>query len=96
MPSPEARRKRSRRSRARSAEIKTVVRRAEVTNPYPPFAIFSDDEIESIHQASLDVLARFGMNFCLPEAVDILKSAGAEVDNDGIRVRFDPDFIMEK
>ena len=68
----------------------------QVQNPYQPISIFSDDEIESIHQASLKVLRDTGMDIQSPRAVEILKTAGASVDADGLRVRFDPDFIMEK
>ena len=37
-----------------------------------------------------------GINFLLDEARDILKEAGADVDPDSTRVRFDPAFIEEK
>ena len=58
--------------------------------------IFSEDEIESIHEASLKVLCDTGMDIQSPRAVEILKRKGAMIDGDGQRVRFDPDFIMEK
>ena len=47
-------------------------------NPYPPFEILSADQIESIHQASLRVLAEIGMNFLLEDARQILKDAGCD------------------
>ncbi len=62
-------------------------------NPYPPFEILSADQIESIHHASLQVLAEIGMNFLLEEARQILKDAGCAVDATGTRVRFDPAWI---
>jgi trimethylamine--corrinoid protein Co-methyltransferase len=65
-------------------------------NPYQPMEIFSEDEIEAIHQASLKVLCDTGMDIQSPRAVEILRVAGANIDADGQRVRFDPDFIMEK
>lgn len=68
----------------------------QLQNPYKPMEIFSEDEIESIHQASLTVLRNTGMDIQSPRAVEILRSAGADVDPDGQRVRFDSDFIMEK
>ncbi|HER25587.1 MAG TPA: methyltransferase, partial [Rhodospirillales bacterium] len=46
-------------------------------NPYQPFNILSDDQIEDIHQTSLKVLSEIGINFLCPEARDILQSAGA-------------------
>ena len=65
-------------------------------NPFQPMNIFSEDEIESIHEASLKVLCDTGMDIQSPRAVEILKREGAMIDGDGQRVRFDPDFIMEK
>ena len=68
----------------------------QLYNPYPPFEILSADQIETIHHASLRVLAEIGINFLLPEARDILREAGADVDPDGPRVRFDPAFVEER
>ncbi len=65
-------------------------------NPFQPMSIFSEDEIESIHQASLKVLCDTGMDIQSPRAVEILKREGAMIGSDGRRVRFDPDFVMEK
>ncbi len=53
----------------------------------------SDDELESIHLASLRVLAETGMDFLHPEALRLWAEAGAEVDGD--RVRIDPDLVVE-
>ena len=65
-------------------------------NPFQAMNIFSEDEIESIHDASLKVLRDTGIDVQSPRAVEILKREGAMIDGDGQRVRFDPDFIMEK
>jgi trimethylamine--corrinoid protein Co-methyltransferase len=62
-------------------------------NPYPPFELLSADQIEAIHEASLQVLAEIGMNFLLDEARLILKAAGCAVEPSGTRVRFDPAWI---
>ncbi len=61
--------------------------------PFPPTKLISDDQLESIHLASLKVLAEIGMDFMMPEARDILRKAGARID--GERVRFDPAMIEE-
>ncbi len=70
--------------------------RQSIRNPYPPMEIFSTDQIEAIHEASLSVLRDTGMNFLLPEAVEILRREGADIDDDSVRVRFDPDMVLEK
>jgi trimethylamine--corrinoid protein Co-methyltransferase len=65
-------------------------------SPFQPMSIFSEDEIEAIHEASLKVLCDTGMDIQSPRAVEILKREGAMIGSDGRRVRFDPDFVMEK
>ena len=67
-----------------------------VRNPYPPFEIASADEIESIHDASLDVLEEVGINFLLDEARIILGDAGVEIDAGNTRVRLDRGFVVEQ
>jgi trimethylamine--corrinoid protein Co-methyltransferase len=62
--------------------------------PFPPTKIVSDDQVEAIHHASLQILSEIGMDFLLPEARDLLKASGG-VKIDGERVRFDPAFIEE-
>ena len=92
-----ARRARSARERRRGGGTGIAqLPRRQVRNPYPPMEIFSADEIEAIHQASLAVLRDTGMNFLLPEAVEVLRQAGADIADDGVRVRFDPDKLAER
>ena len=67
--------------------------RRKAARAFPPMAIISADEVESIHRASLKVLSEIGMDFSLPEARDLLKKAGADIS--GERVRFDPAMIEE-
>ena len=88
-----------RRGRAKVAREVTNFTQApyrQKKNPFQPMSIFSVDEIESIHEASLKVLCDTGMEIQSPRAVEILKRGGASVDSDGRRVRFEPGFIMEK
>ena len=60
----------------------------------PVFKQVSDDQIEEIHFASLEILERTGVRVHLQEAVDLLKSAGAHV-SDGNLVRI-PAYLTEK
>ena len=88
-----------RRGRAKVAREVTNFTQApyrQKKNPFQPMSIFSVDEIESIHEASLKVLCDTGMDIQSPRAVEILKRGGASVGSDGRRVRFEPGFIMEK
>ena len=65
----------------------------KVRRHFEPMRIVSDDELESIHRVSLQVLSEIGMDFMLEEARELLKKAGAKVV--GERVRFDPAMIEE-
>lgn len=69
--------------------------RRNLTNPYSPIEVLSADQVEQIHHASLRVLEELGIAFLLPEALDILDAAGAEVDHKTQVVRFDAALIEE-
>ena len=86
--------RRTRRSPRESKSISQLPYR-HLRNPYPPMLMASEDEIESIHQASLDLLSKTGIRFLLPQARDILKQAGADTSDESERVRFDPELLLE-
>lgn len=85
------------RTRAATAESSAVAQLPwqQIRNPFPPFRFITDDQVETIHQASLTVLKEHGINFLLPEARERLRIAGADVDADGPRVRFAPELVEE-
>lgn len=64
-------------------------------NPYAPIEVLHAEQIEAIHDASMRVLEEIGMDFLHPEALDILRAAGAEVEPGSERVRFDRGLIAE-
>ena len=59
---------------------------------FDPIRAVSDDELESIHQASLRVLTETGIDFLDGTARRQLADAGADVDDN--RVRFDPELVQ--
>ena len=63
--------------------------------PFEPTRIVSDDELESIHLASLRVLKEIGLEVLHDEARAIMKRCGADVVEGETRVRFDGDMILE-
>ena len=65
----------------------------EVTNPYAPSEVLADDQVDTIIDTALELLAGQGMRFLEPSSRDLLKNAGAVID--GEIVRFDPDFVRE-
>jgi len=53
----------------------------------PSFHKLSIDQLERIHFASLEILERTGVRLFVPEAVDLLKAAGAEISQgDHVRI----------
>src|SRR5262252_857927 len=65
----------------------------QLQNPYAPAVLLSADEIQAIHNASLRVLEEIGVNVLLPEAREIYRQAGADLDPNSTRVRFDRGLI---
>lgn len=63
--------------------------------PFPPTKLISDDELESIHRASLRVLAEIGVDVLHEGARKIMKEHGADVREGTERVRFDGDMLLE-
>jgi trimethylamine--corrinoid protein Co-methyltransferase len=61
----------------------------------PPIEPLSSDEIESIHQASLRVLAELGMKVTDTEARKIYAEGGARVDDLEEMVYLDPEMVEE-
>ena len=66
-----------------------------VRNPHPPVRAMSEDQVEAIHEASLEVLRDLGMKVLGPRARALYASAGAIVDGDAAMVRFDPAMVEE-
>ncbi len=64
-------------------------------NPYGFMNILSQDEIESIHETSLDILEKIGINFLLEEARDIIKKAGGGVVPNEERVTLDRGLVLD-
>ncbi len=67
----------------------------QLKNPLPPTRLISEDELESIHLASLRVLKEIGVDVLHAEARRIMKAHGADVRDGTERVRFDADMILD-
>ncbi len=92
--------KRGRRLRSRSESDNWLAPRKQfvrTTNPYTPMKIISDDEIEAIHNKSLEVLEDIGIQFLLPESRQLLREAGlSSAKKDEVLVKLDRHFVLEK
>ena len=58
------------------------------------FELLTKNQVEQIHEASLWILEKVGVDFYYPPALEVFKKAGAKVDRD--RVFFSPGFVEEQ
>jgi trimethylamine--corrinoid protein Co-methyltransferase len=92
----EARReRRGRRARGEAAPPlpRRSLRYRSLENPFPPIALLNADQVEHLHDSALKLLGREGIRVLLPEARDVLREAGALVDDTSEMVRFDADMV---
>ncbi len=79
---------------ARPGELRQAPWR-QVENPFAPLAPLSEDELAFVQDRSLRVLEEIGVEFLHEGALARLTAAGADVDPDSRRVRFDRALIAE-
>jgi len=61
----------------------------------PRISFLSEDEINAIHNASLEVLENTGIKVMSNKALDILKKAGAKVDYGGNHATIPGNLVKE-
>jgi trimethylamine--corrinoid protein Co-methyltransferase len=64
-------------------------------NAMPRYEILSEEAMDVLDKGWRRIVSELGIEFLLPEAVEILRAAGQTVEDEN-RVRFDPDFILEQ
>ncbi|MEM8949063.1 MAG: trimethylamine methyltransferase family protein [Pseudomonadota bacterium] len=79
--------------RRRETETAALAARAvdyrHLINPFEPARVYSDDQIEQIHQTALRVLEELGVKILLPAARTLLRDGGVDVDESSMMARFD-------
>ncbi len=88
-----SRRRGNSRSAGRAAQAMHQLPWQQLRNPLTPIKVISDDQLESIHHASLDILEQVGIKVLLPEAREIMGQAGAKTSPDSEQVYFDREMI---
>src|SRR5258708_26438076 len=63
-------------------------------NQMPRYEILSTDAVGVLDQGWRRIVSEIGVQFAKPEAIELLRKAGQDVD--GEVVRFDPDFVLEQ
>ena len=95
MPDKAKRRRNGGRKRAKEA-LATPLRcpnYRRLRHPYSAQTVFSEDEIQALHNTALRVLQELGIKVLLPEARDILAKGGAGIKGD--MVFFGADMVAE-
>ncbi|HLJ03856.1 MAG TPA: trimethylamine methyltransferase family protein [Solirubrobacteraceae bacterium] len=64
-------------------------------NSMPRYEILSEDAMAVLDRGWRRLVSEIGIEFLLPEAVELLRGAGQVVEDEN-RVRFDPEFILEQ
>ncbi len=64
-------------------------------NSMPRYEILSEDAMEVLDRGWRRIVSELGIEFLLPEAVELLRNAGQIVEDEN-RIRFDPEFILEQ
>ncbi len=67
----------------------------QLVNPYAPLEVLSPDQLEQIHQASMEILENIGLEFMNDEVCATWQQAGAAVEGKTGRVRIDRGLLLE-
>src|SRR4029078_763825 len=74
---------------------KRSLRYRSLENPFPPLEILSSDQVAHLHASALTVLEQDGIRVLLPEAREVFRTAGAEVDEETMLARFAPELVEQ-
>ncbi|MEM7747947.1 MAG: trimethylamine methyltransferase family protein, partial [Pseudomonadota bacterium] len=61
-----------------------------------PIEPLDEEGVAAIHNAAMRILEEIGIDFLHDDAIAELRTAGCEIDANGITVRMDRAFVMEK
>jgi trimethylamine--corrinoid protein Co-methyltransferase len=64
------------------------------TNAMPRYEILSEDAMETLDRGWRRIVSELGIEFLLPEAVELFAKAGQKVEGD--KVFLDPEFVLEQ
>jgi trimethylamine---corrinoid protein Co-methyltransferase len=64
-------------------------------NSMPRYEILSEEAMDTLDRGWRRIVTELGIEFMLPEAVELFRAAGQTVEGDNL-VKLDPDFILEQ
>src|SRR6476661_10426014 len=65
-----------------------------LVNRMPRYEILSEEAVETLDRGWRRIVSEIGVEFILPEAVEVFREAGQTVE--GAAVKLDPDFVLEQ
>ena len=68
--------------------------RAQRVNRFPAIEPLNEEQVQKIHDASMDILEQQGIEVVGEMALEVFRKAGAEVSKDGV-VKMDRDLVMQ-
>ena len=90
------RRRRPRRSAAANTGAGARTHRyRRIERPFRPLEALSEEQLDTVHNNSLQVIEELGIRVLLPEARDIFRAAGGSVDDASGMVRLDRALVLE-
>jgi trimethylamine--corrinoid protein Co-methyltransferase len=78
-----------------AAQGNRSTRYRNLTNPFEPTRIFSEDQVESLHQTALGMLETQGMRVLSPRGRAAFAAAGAQVDESSHMVHLDRGLVAK-
>src|SRR5947208_1008200 len=72
-----------------------IARASMFVNGMPRYEILSEEAMATLDRGWRRIVSELGIEFLLPEAVEVLRGAGQIVEDEN-RVRFDPEWILEQ
>lgn len=92
---PSARRRAGGRGTGVPRATRSTTKYRSLKHRFPPTPVVSEDELEAIHNTSLDILEEMGIDVMHEGARALMKQAGADVRPGVERVRFDRNLILQ-
>ena len=75
--------------------MRTLLSGPPPRNALAPVALLSDDQVETVHEASLELLEEIGVELMGGAARDAFRAAGALVDDESGLTRIPRDVLLE-
>ncbi len=95
MTTPTSAERRAARSRRRATSPLAHIPFGPIRNRFAPLEVLTPEQLEQLHEASMQIVEEIGIVFMDDEALDVWQAAGAEVDRKTQLVKCDRTLLLE-